>query len=274
MYNTRSMGAYTAFKKTVWDHYSKHKRPMPWRDDLSPYSVFLSEVMLQQTQVSRVLLKYPSFMSIFPTFSSLAEADTQTLLTAWQGMGYNRRALYLRDAARIIMETYGGTLPKEVSLLDGLPGIGYATACSIAAFVYNTPVSFIETNIRRVYIHHFFKTKAQVDDKDILQLVNETVSKKKAREWYWALMDYGAYLAKREDNPNRKSRHYVKQKKFQGSVREVRGGILKLLLQNKQSLQQLKKLYPDERLFTALVQLEKEGFITKEGTDYSITMKH
>lgn len=274
MYNTRSMSAYTAFKKTVWDHYSKYKRPMPWRDDLSPYSIFLSEVMLQQTQVPRVLVKYPSFMSVFPTFSALAAADTQTLLTAWQGMGYNRRALYLRDAARIVMETYKGILPQDIVLLDGLPGIGYATACSIAAFAYNTPVSFIETNIRRVYIHHFFKGKTQVDDKDILRLVSETVSRLKAREWYWALMDYGAYLAKTEENPNKNSKQYVKQKKFQGSVREVRGGILKHLLQGKKSLQQLKKSYPDERLFTALEQLEKEGFITKEGVHYSIKTKH
>lgn len=274
MYNTRSMGAYTAFKKTVWDHYSKHKRPMPWRDDLSPYSIFLSEVMLQQTQVSRVLVKYPSFISIFPTFSALAAADTQTLLVAWQGMGYNRRALYLRDAARIVMETYKGILPQDIVLLDGLPGIGHATACSIAAFAYNTPVSFIETNIRRVYIHHFFKDKKQVDDTDILRLVSETVSRLKAREWYWALMDYGAYLAKIEDNPNRRSKQYVKQKKFHGSVREVRGGILKYLLQGKQSLQQLKKFYSDERLFTALEQLKKEGFIIEEGGHYSIKMKH
>lgn len=273
MYNTRSMGAYNAFKQTVWNYYSKHKRPMPWRDDVSPYSIFISEVMLQQTQVSRVLVKYPSFMNAFPTFQSLADADTQTLLSAWQGMGYNRRALYLRSAADMIVTTYGGVLPQEVDLLDGLPGIGYATACSIAAFAYNLPVSFIETNIRRVYIHHFFKDVDTVDDADILKLVRETVSKDNARQWYWALMDYGAHLAKTNDNPNKKSRHYAKQKKFEGSVREVRGGVLRALLKKRYSLTALKKLYPDERLFTALTQLEKEGFITKKGESYSIKIK-
>lgn len=273
MYNTGSMDAHNAFKNAVWDYYSKHKRPMPWRIDTSPYSIFISEVMLQQTQVSRVIVKYPSFMSAFPTFQSLADADTQTLLSAWQGMGYNRRALYLRSAAHIIVETYGGIMPQDVTLLDSLPGIGYATACSIVAFAYNLPVSFIETNIRRVYIHHFFKDAIQVDDKDILKLVSETVSKDNPREWYWALMDYGAYLAKREDNPNKKSRHYTKQKKFEGSVREVRGGILKILLKKQCTTRALKKIYPDERLFTALVQLEKEGFITKKGLNYSIKIK-
>lgn len=273
MYNTRSMSVQNVFRNIVWDYYSKHKRPMPWRTDTSPYSIFVSEVMLQQTQVARVLLKYPSFMSIYPTFQSLADADTQTLLTAWQGMGYNRRALYLRSAAHIIAETYKGILPQDTTLLDDLPGIGYATACSIAAFAYNLPVSFIETNIRRVYIHHFFKDQSEVDDADILKLVTATLDKKKAREWYWALMDYGAHLAKMEDNPNKKSRHYTKQKKFEGSVREVRGGILKILLKRQHTARALKKIYPDERLFTALVQLEKEGFIIKKGLNYSIKIK-
>lgn len=273
MYNTRSMDEYGAFQNIVWDYYSKNKRPMPWREDVSPYSIFVSEVMLQQTQVARVLVKYPLFMNIFPTFVSLAQADTKTLLSAWQGMGYNRRALYLRSAANSIMETYGGILPQDTALLDNLPGIGYATACSIAAFAYNLPVSFIETNIRRVYIHHFFKDKSIVDDKDILKLVSETVSKDNPREWYWALMDYGAYLAKTADNPNKKSRHYAKQKKFAGSVREVRGGILKALLEKPRSLGALKKIFMDERLFTVLTQLENEGFITKKGTNYSIKVK-
>lgn len=273
MYNTRSMDEYGVFQNIVWDYYSKNKRPMPWREDVSPYSIFVSEVMLQQTQVARVLVKYPIFMSVFPTFISLAQADTKTLLSTWQGMGYNRRALYLRSAANNIVEIYGGILPQDTALLDDLPGIGYATACSIAAFAYNLPVSFIETNIRRVYIHHFFKDKGIVDDKDILKLVKETVSMGNAREWYWALMDYGAYLAKTADNPNKKSRHYTKQKKFVGSVREVRGGILKALLEKPRSVSALKKLFMDERLFTALTQLENEGFITKKGTNYSIKVK-
>lgn len=273
MYNTGSMSGHNAFKNVVWDYYSKHKRSMPWREDVSPYSIFVSEVMLQQTQVARVLIKYPFLMNTFPTFQSLAKADTQTLLSTWQGMGYNRRALYLRSAAHIIVEKYGGIMPQDISLLDNLPGIGYATACSIVAFAYNLPVFFIETNIRRVFIHHFFKDAIQVDDKDILKLVHETVSKDNPREWYWALMDYGAYLARMEDNPNKKSRHYTKQKKFEGSVREVRGGILKALLEKPHSVSALKKLFMDERLFTALAQLENEGFITKKGTNYSIKMK-
>ncbi|MFH0772795.1 MAG: A/G-specific adenine glycosylase [bacterium] len=259
------------FVKTVWNYYKKNKRVMPWREDISPYSVFISEVMLQQTQVSRVLIKYPSFIHVFPDFLSLAKANTSILLSAWQGMGYNRRALYLRSAARIIIGKYNCVLSQEREALDELPGIGYATACSIMAFAYNKPVVFIETNIRRVFIHHFFSDKEDVNDIEILPLVERTVDKKNPREWYWALMDYGAYLAKQRENPNKKSVHYIKQKKFEGSVREVRGGVLKLLLKKSYTQKELENLYKkDERLFTALEGMKKEGLIQEKNKRYYI----
>lgn len=262
----------TLFKKVIWDHFKWNMRAMPWREDISPYSIFVSEVMLQQTQVARVLIKYPQFITRFPSFKSLANAQTPILLSEWQGMGYNRRALYLRSAAEIITKKHKGILPDDPILLDELPGIGYATACSIAAFAYNKPVAFIETNIRRVYIHHYFSDSTEISDTDILPLVERTVSKKEPRKWYWALMDYGAYLKNLDDNPNKKSKHYVKQKKFKGSVREVRGGVLKLLLKKSYSLEELKKIYSDERLFTALEQLVKEGFVQINAGSYSIKL--
>ncbi len=258
------------FIATIWDFYKQNKREMPWRKNVSPYSIFISEVMLQQTQVARVLIKYPSFMQTFPDFESLAKASNTTLLAAWQGMGYNRRALYLRAAAVIIINRYKGVLPDNPHLLDELPGIGRATACSIAAFAFNKPVAFIETNIRRVYIHHFFSDKENIEDSEIIPFVEKTSERKNPREWYWALMDYGAFLIKQVDNPNKKSKGYVKQKKFKGSVREVRGGILKLLLNKPHTLEELKKIYPDERLFTAIEQLMKEGFISCKDNIYCI----
>jgi len=258
------------FVKTIRDYYRKNKRSMPWRDDVSPYSIFISEVMLQQTQVARVMAKYPLFMQAFPDFKSLSNVDTATLLSVWQGMGYNRRALYLKSAAQVIFSKYNSALPDDPTLLDELPGIGYATACSIVAFAFNKPVIFIETNIRRVYIHHYFTDKENISDAEILPYVERTLDKNNPREWYWALMDYGAYLSSQTENPNKKSKHYVKQKKFKGSVREVRGGTLKLLLEKQYSLDELKKVYPDERLFTALEQMEKEGFIVFEDKKYSI----
>lgn len=244
---------------------------MPWREDISPYSIFVSEVMLQQTQVSRVMTKYTQFLQAFPDFQTLARASTSALLSTWQGMGYNRRVLYLRSAAQIITERYKGMLPDDPAILDELPGIGYATACSIVAFTYNKPVVFIETNIRRVYIHHYFSDAFHIDDKDIFPIVGKTVSKNKSREWYWALMDYGAYLGKSEDNPNKKSKHYIKQKKFKGSVREIRGALLKLLLKKAFTSRELRQLFnEDERLVTALGQMEKEGLIKKIKGNYTI----
>lgn len=258
------------FISMIWDFYKKNKREMPWRADVSPYSIFISEVMLQQTQVARVLVKYPLFIKAFPDFKSLADAQLPTLLAAWQGMGYNRRALYLKAAARVIIDRYNSILPKETDLLDELPGIGSATACSIAAFAFNKPVVFIETNIRRIYIHHYFSETDSILDSDILPLVKRTLDKRNPREWYWALMDYGAYLGKQRDNPNKKSKQYVKQKRFKGSVREVRGGILKLLLSQPHSEETLKKEYTDERLSVALEQLQKEEFIEKKGNIFRI----
>lgn len=247
---------------------------MPWRDDTSPYSVFISEVMLQQTQVSRVIAKYSKFMKAFPNFTSLAKADTKRLLRVWQGMGYNRRALYLRSAAQVIVDKYKGQLPSEVVLLDELPGIGYATASSIAAFAFNLPVVFIETNIRRVFIHHFFSSKIstnKVHDDDIFPLVKKVVDKNNPREWYWALMDYGAYLGETIPNPNKKSKHYIKQPQFIGSVRQLRGQILRLLLKKSHTLTELHKLYPnDDRVDKALSGLIKEGMIRKENAIFYI----
>jgi len=258
------------FINTVWGYYKKNKRKMPWREKTSPYCIFISEVMLQQTQVARVMVKYPLFISKFPNFASLVLTDTTTLLSAWQGMGYNRRALYLRAAAQMVCTKYNSLLPNDPTLLDELPGIGHATACSIAAFAFNIPVVFIETNIRRVFIHSYFSNKENISDAEILPYVEKTLDKNNPREWYWALMDYGAYLAKQIENPNKKSKQYSKQKKFEGSVREVRGGILKLLLKKQYSLDELKVAFPDERLFTALEQMEKEGFILYMKKKYCI----
>jgi len=244
---------------------------MPWREDISPYSIFVSEVMLQQTQVSRVLEKFPQFISSFPDFSSLANASQRKLLSVWQGMGYNRRALYLKKAAIIIMDTYSGILPQDPTVLDTLPGIGHATASSICAFAFSLPVIFVETNIRRVMIYFFCKDKKKVDDRDILPFVEKTLDKKNPREWYWALMDYGAYLGRLKENPNKKSRQYVKQSIFVGSVRQIRGKLLKLLLKKSYTLKELIDIFSEDKRVEGIIkQLEKEEFVKKSRGKYTI----
>lgn len=163
------------FKNTIWNHYKQNKRILPWREIISPYGVVISELMLQQTQVPRVLVKYPEFLVSFPDFTALANAPFDKLLRVWQGMGYNRRAKYLQCIAKKIMEEYQGVVPQNPRVLETFPGIGPATARSIITYIYNKPEIFIETNIRRIYIHHFFADATNISDKEIYPLVEKTV---------------------------------------------------------------------------------------------------
>jgi A/G-specific adenine glycosylase len=231
-YTLLSSEAATQFCEIIWQYYQTHRREMAWRDTTDPYAIFVSEVMLQQTQVARVTTKYPEFIAAFPDFSSLAAAPLKEVLRVWQGMGYNRRAKWLRDAACQVMDQFGGQLPRTPEVLVTLPGIGPATAASIAAFAYHAPVVFIETNIRRVFIHFFFPEEELVHDNQILPLVKQTLDRTKSREWYYALMDYGAMLKQRVKNPNQRSHGYTVQAAFGGSDRQIRGEILRYLLDN------------------------------------------
>ena len=210
---------------------------MPWRSDTSPYSIFVSEIMLQQTQVSRVLRKYVDFLERFPSFRSLSDAKLAHVLLLWQGMGYNRRAKFLHESARIICTTYQGFLPQEPHILETLPGIGPATAGSISCFAFDTPTIFIETNIRRCVLHNFFPRGHKVPDAKVREILSQcmmVIKREKVlspRQWYWALMDYGSYLKVTIANPNKRSKHYVKQSKFEGSDRQIRGRLLREYLQ-------------------------------------------
>jgi len=249
----------------LYAFYDKQARVLPWRSNPSPYGVLVSEIMLQQTQVPRVIEKYTEFIRAFPTLKDLAQAPTVQLLQIWSGLGYNRRALNLRKAAREIITLHQGTIPDTLKALDALPGIGPATAASISAFAFNKPVIFIETNVRSVFIHFFFKGKEEVHDKEILPLVEQALDKTNARKWYSAIMDYGTVLKKQVINPSRKSTQYTKQSKFEGSERQVRGKVLKVLtLEKSISLQKIKEKVKDIRVEKILAQLMEEGFLAKK----------
>ena len=217
--------------QAIIQHYHTHKRrSFPWRDDISPYRVVVSEIMLQQTQTDRVLPKFNLFVEQFPDFQALADAPFHDVLRFWKGLGYNRRAMALQKIAQIVVADHGGMLPQEPEILETFPGIGKATARSIAAFAFNLPTTFIETNIRTVFIYFFFKNRTDVHDKELEPLILKTVDNKSPREWYYALMDYGVMLKKTVGNVSRLSSHYTKQSKFQGSDRQIRGMILQILL--------------------------------------------
>ncbi len=178
---------------------------MPWRFSPSPYRVLVSEIMLQQTGISRVMAKYGAFLRAFPSLRRLAQASVADVLAAWKGLGYNRRALALLKTARIICENHRGRVPRSLDELVALPGIGQATASAVLVYAFNMPVAFIETNVRRVFLHFFFPGETQVSDARILPLVESTMDRENPREWFYALMDYGTMLAAAGENANTRS---------------------------------------------------------------------
>lgn len=235
------------FEREIWNYYEGNKRDLPWRRTTNPYYILISEVMLQQTQVSRVILKYEEFIKKFGTIESLAKASKAEVLTIWQGLGYNRRALFLKRACETLFDESlksskstsklkSPKFPTTREELLKLPGIGQSTAGAILAFAFNTPVPFIETNIRAVFLYFslknlhlfliyiytsFYKKRSIIKSK-----------KENPREWYYALYDYGtmlkAKLGREKTALHKQSKHYNKQSKFKGSNREIRGAILRL----------------------------------------------
>lgn len=218
------------FKQTVWSQGRAQWRDLPWRNIDDAYAVLVSEVMLQQTQVTRVLDYWPRFLSLFPTIDALAAADTALVLEQWQGLGYNRRALALKRCAEICSDTYEGVLPSDYDKLITLPGIGKATAAGVRAFAYQQPGVYLETNVRTVFLHELFADQEGVSDKDIEPLVALTCSVADPRGWYYALLDYGAHLKQTLPNPSRRSKHYTKQSKFEGSRRQKRAEVVRVVL--------------------------------------------
>jgi A/G-specific adenine glycosylase len=263
------------FRKTIYAYYHAHGRShLSWRKTTNPYRILVSEIMLQQTQVERVEKKYREFLKTFPTLKSLAHAPLADVLRAWQGLGYNRRAKMLHRAAQEVVKHHGGRMPHDFDALTKLSGIGPSTAGGVCAYAYNMPVVFIETNIRRVFIHHFFRDIEGVGDTDIKPLVEITLDQNNPREWYSALMDYGTFLAETIPNPNRKSTHYTKQSRFIGSKREVRGGILRALTEKSLTEQGLCSLpFEKERIVDILKDLSAEHLIHRKGRRYYLGEK-
>ena len=239
---------------------------MPWRENTDPYFVLVSELMLQQTQVDRVVPKFHQFMTAFPTIQSLAQAPLSEVLQVWSGLGYNRRAKFLHLAAGKIVEDFDGNIPATLEELVRLPGIGPNTAGAILAYSFNQPVIFIETNVRTVYFYHFFDGQALVSDNELKRLAAETIDTQNPREWYWALMDYGSYLKKQGAGRIDQSKHYKKQPPLKGSVREVRGLILKALAIQDTTIADLQEYLPKDRRFEpALQALLDEGLVQQTG---------
>lgn len=258
------------FIRLVWSHYHTHKRELPWRYIRDSYRIMVSEVMLQQTQAQRVIPKYNQFLARFPDVEALADAPLSDILQQWQGLGYNRRAKWLHQAAQNLRGHRG---KWRIEDLQAQKGIGYNTAAAIVVYAFNEPLVFIETNIRTVFIYHFFsRDSAGVDDRDILPLVEATLDTANPREWYWALMDYGVHLKKSYRNPSRRSKHYATQTPFEGSLRQLRARLLREILSAGGGLSRddIQQLFDDARTEQALETLIADGLVQKHEQFYSI----
>lgn len=262
------------FRATVYRVARANPRTLPWRESVDPYRVLVSEIMLQQTQADRVAGKFTAFVGRFPTVAALASAELSELLTAWQGLGYNRRALALKRASESMMERFGGTVPTKRNELESLPGIGPYTAGAIMAFAFDLPELFIETNIRSVFIHHFFQNSTGIHDRELLPLVEATLDRARPREWYNALMDYGVVLKRDHPNPSRKSVHHTRQSRFEGSNRQLRSALLKAVLAHPGlSAEGLaaRVTGDPEQIALNLSRMEKEGLMVCSRGRYSVT---
>jgi A/G-specific adenine glycosylase len=283
------------FQDIVWQYYRRSGRhDLPWRQPeaggtFDPYKILVSELMLQQTQANRVIPKYVQFQELFPTIEALARSSLAAVLTAWSGLGYNRRAKFLHQAAKTVVSELDGIFPQDIASLQQLPGVGKNTAGAILAYAFNQPVVFVETNIRTVYFHHFFTGRAPyqmvqgrevvsdgavyrlVHDGEVIGVAGDTLDTANPREWYWALMDYGAYLKSSGMKLNTLSKHYTKQSRFAGSKRQIRGQVIKILAVADASPGSLRSSISDDRLDAVLNDLLREGLITKKANRYHLS---
>lgn len=277
------------FQNKVWRYYDSSKRQLPWRQvkpdgTIDAYKILVSELMLQQTQVGRVLAKYESFLFKFPNITALASAPLSEVLVQWSGLGYNRRAKYLHDAAQTLS---GQSSEWGYDKLINIKGIAHNTAAAILVYAYNRRYVFIETNIRTVFIDEFFNNHTRVSDKEIIELVEKTLpdintglvrsaSKRPSsqqqnyREWYWALMDYGSHLKATSGNSANRSVLYRRQSTFAGSKRQVRGKVIQLLQKRDYSETELINLLSDERSADVVSELLKEGLISRRGNEITL----
>ncbi|HEX8227441.1 MAG TPA: hypothetical protein VF572_06250 [Candidatus Saccharimonadales bacterium] len=265
------------FLETLQRFYEEQGRhDMSWRQpqpdgSFDPYKILVSELMLQQTQVSRVEPKYAAFLRAFPTAGALAGAPLGDVLVLWSGLGYNRRAKFLWQAARYVTQVCGGDFPRTLAGLQRLPGVGPNTAGAIMAYAFNEPVIYVETNIRTVIIHHFFADADSVTDAQIRDVLAAVVTGLGPREFYWAMMDYGAFLKKSVGNPNKLSASYTRQSAFHGSRRQLRGMVLRLLAERPHMGAELLRALDDERAEGVLADLLKEEMILSDGGWYRLS---
>ena len=263
------------FQKKIFQWWKVNKRDLPWRHTHDPYKILVSEVMLQQTTVSRVLTKYPVFIKAYPTVKDLANASSGDILRIWKGMGYNRRALYLLQTAKTIHEKYYNKFPISEQLLSKLPGLGKYTARAVLVFAFRKDIAMVDTNIRQILTHFFFHDKPQ-SEKIIQELADQLVPIGKSWEWHQAMMDYGAMNASEWRRPERSRRMERKPTPFKETNRYFRGRIIDLLREKsykeKELIENLYLEYGKDKIFyiDLLKKLEKDGLVVQKNNFWSL----
>lgn len=259
------------FQERVWEHWKENGRHhLPWRRTRDPYAILVSEIMLQQTQVDRVAPYFKRWMKKFPTVQRLAEASLAEVLKEWSGLGYNRRAKMIHECAKTIMERHGGRVPKDAVALRALPGIGPYTAGAVRVFAFNEVDTLLETNVRAVFLYHFFPRRSNVSDSTLVPLMEKAARGQEPSTWHAALMDYGSYLKRTHPNPSRRSAHHVRQSRFEGSSRQIRGRIIRTLLSGPAQTSVLLKDVHASMGISVLAALRREGMIMRQGSRWKL----
>jgi len=255
-------------------------RDLPWRRTRDPYLILVSECMLQQTQVARVLGYWDRWLRLFPTADALAQAPLQEVLEVWRGLGYNRRAVALQRAAQQVADLHGGVVPADRAALLALPGVGPSTSAGVRVFAYDLPDMYLETNVRTVFLHELFPDAVGVPDRVLIPLVREACPDDDPRGWYYALLDYGAYLKSQLPNPSRRSAQHTRQSRFEGSRRQKRAWLLRAIMDegpvgtaalvaglDRVEVAAGRPPVDDTLVAGILADLSAEGFVDRDGED-------
>ncbi|HWR27858.1 MAG TPA: Fe-S cluster assembly protein HesB [Candidatus Thermoplasmatota archaeon] len=256
------------FQKKVFSFYEKNKRDLPWRKTIDPYKILLSELMLQQTQVKRVILYYEKWIARWPTIDALASASLPEVLHMWMGLGYNTRAKNLHTTARKIVATFNSDVLQAMKQYKELPGIGKYTSQAVQIFSSNSDLVTVDTNIRRILISEF-KLPIKIADKELWLLAETCLPLGESRDWHNALMDYGAlHMTAQKTGIKPKTQ----QTQFEGSNRQIRAQILRCLLQKSMSFSELEKTVGigQMRLGAILDKMMNEKIIENKNKTYHL----
>jgi len=256
------------FQKKVLSFYQKQKRDLPWRNTTDPYKILLSEFMLQQTQVVRVVPFYERWITKWPTIHALASASRAEVLKMWMGLGYNTRAIHLHKAAQKIVSKHKGDVLKAMKHYKEIPGVGKYTSHAVQIFATNDNLVTVDTNIRRIFIHEFHLPET-ITEKELWKLAEQCLPPGKSRDWHNALMDYGA-LSLTAQKTGIKPK--TQQSRFEGSDRQIRAQILRRLLKGTTTLLDLQNTIGVEpiRLQRILRKMMDEQLLIKKQNRYQL----